>query len=237
MAAVTGRGERGDMPLVRFKDLCIDANDVPAIQGFWASALHLDSELFADDGSAVLRGEQPHQTIWINVVPEAREVKNRVHLDLWATSLDAFAGLTQVWGDRLPWTTFADPEGNQFCVFVDADRSPGLKDVEVDSVDHAAIAAWWTDVWGGTLQHDLDDDYSYIEDVPGAPFLAIDFAPVPEPKTVKNRLHWDVTLLDGATVDDLVVAGASVLAAPTSEDRWTVMADPEGNEFCVFAAE
>lgn len=225
------------MPLVRFKDLCIDANDVPAMQGFWASSLHLDSEFFADDGSAVLRGDRREQTIWINLVREAQEVKNRVHLDLWAPSLEPFVGLEQVSGDDLPWTTFADPEGNQFCVFVDADRAPGLKDVEVDAADHVAIAAWWADVWGGTLQHDLDHDYSYIDDIPGAPVEAFDFAPVPEPKTVKNRLHWDVTLLDGVTVDDLVAAGAAVLAAPNSTDRWTVMADPEGNEFCVFAPE
>lgn len=59
------------------------------------------------------------------------------------------------------------------------------------------------------------------------------FTPVPEPKTVKNRVHWDV-LLDDATVDDLVAAGATVLRRPDDEIDWTVLADPEGNEFCAF---
>lgn len=236
MAATLLAAYRGSMALVTFKNLCIDANDVSAISGFWSQSLHLPVEPL-DDGEALLRGIDESRTVWINRVPEPREVKNRVHLDLWAASLEPFAGLEQVSGDELPWTTFTDPEGNQFCVFVDADRAPGLKDVEVDSVDHAAIAAWWADVWGGTLQHDLEHDYSYIDDIPGAPVEAFDFAPVPEAKTVKNRFHWDVTLLDGATVDDLVAVGATVLAAPNSRDRWTVMADPEGNEFCVFALE
>jgi hypothetical protein len=51
---------------------------------------------------------------------------------------------------------------------------------------------------------------------------------VPEPKTAKNRIHWDVLVDD---VDDLVTAGAVVLQ---QEPNWTVLADPEGNEFCAF---
>ncbi|MET0448875.1 MAG: VOC family protein [Aeromicrobium sp.] len=226
------------MALVTFKDLCIDANDVPAIQGFWANALHLDSEFFDDDGTAVLRGEVPAQTVWINLVPEAREVKNRVHLDLVARSLEPFAGLERVTepGEHA-WTTLLDPEGNQFCVFTAEDhptvgRPDGLKDVVVDSADHRAIATWWADVWGGEIGH--DDDYTYLDAIPGAPVESFDFVPVPEPKTVKNRIHWDVTLNEGVTVDDLVAKGATVLAPPDEDARWTVMADPEGNEFCVF---
>ncbi|MCW2838815.1 MAG: hypothetical protein JWR55_298 [Aeromicrobium sp.] len=223
------------MALVTFKDLSIDANDVPAMLGFWARTLHLDSELFADDGSGVLRGPDPSHTVWITPVPEAREVKNRVHLDVIASSLEPFAGLEQVSAaGEFPWTTFADPEGNQFCVFLrtDGGRPVGLKDVIVDAVDHRAIGAWWAEVWGGTLG--LDDGYTYIDDIPGAPVESFDFVTVPEPKTVKNRLHWDVTLNEGVTVDDLVANGASVLAPPTDDERWTVMADPERNEFCVF---
>ncbi|MCW2769862.1 MAG: hypothetical protein JWR27_1295 [Aeromicrobium sp.] len=222
------------MALVTFKDLSIDANDVAAIEGFWSRALHLTSEVF-DDGDGVLRGEDPGQTTWITLVPEAKTVKNRVHLDLVAASLEPFAGLEQLTADgEFWWTTFADPEGNEFCVFVHDNRAPGLKDVVVDATDHRAVSQWWADVWGGTLTH--EDDYSHLDDIPGAPVESFDFVPVPEPKTVKNRLHWDVTLRDGATVDDLVVRGASVLATPTDETRWTVMADPEGNEFCVFDA-
>jgi hypothetical protein len=221
------------MPLVTFKDLCIDACDVAAIETFWSAALHLDGGR-ADDDGAVLRGARPGQTVWINAVPEPKTVKGRVHLDLVAASLEPFAGLERVpVDDDVPWTTFLDPEGNELCVFVDTGRAPGLKDVVVDAADHAAIAAWWADVWGGVAV--ADDGYTYVDDIPGAPVDSFDFVPVPEPKTAKNRLHWDVTLEPGVTVDDLVARGAVLLAHPTDTARWTVMADPEGNEFCVFA--
>jgi hypothetical protein len=53
---------------------------------------------------------------------------------------------------------------------------------------------------------------------------------VPEPKTVKNRIHWDVV----GPVAGLVSAGATVRRAPDDEISWTVLADPDGNEFCAF---
>ncbi len=58
------------------------------------------------------------------------------------------------------------------------------------------------------------------------------FTRVPEPKTVKNRIHWDVR----GDVAPLVAAGARVLREPGGDIHWTVLADPEGNEFCVFDA-
>jgi len=82
-----------------------------------------------------------------------------------------------------------------------------------------------------------DHGYSPLEDIPGLPTEGFDFVPVPEPKTVKNRIHWDVTLRDGATVDDLIAVGATVLLPAGDDRKWTVMADPEGNEFCVFPQE
>ena len=53
---------------------------------------------------------------------------------------------------------------------------------------------------------------------------------MPEPKTVKNRVHWDVF----GHVEDFEAAGARVL---WTQPRWTTMADPEGNEFCVFPSD
>ena len=57
--------------------------------------------------------------------------------------------------------------------------------------------------------------------------------PVPEPKTVKNRVHLDV---DGDR-DALVAAGATLLRVRDAVIGWDVLADPEGNEFCCFAPE
>jgi hypothetical protein len=57
---------------------------------------------------------------------------------------------------------------------------------------------------------------------------------VPEPKTVKNRVHSDVTVPSAAQVALLVEAGAALLREPGGGIGWHVLADPEGNEFCVF---
>jgi hypothetical protein len=62
------------------------------------------------------------------------------------------------------------------------------------------------------------------------PFEALVFSTVPEPKTVKNRIHWDVH----GQVEDLLGKGATLLRLRDDEISWDVMADPEGNEFCVF---
>lgn len=221
-------------PLVKLKGLCIDANDPAALGTYWAHRLGLELEP-TGDGDAALRGAAPEQSIWINKVPERKTVKHRVHLDIRARSLDEFPDEPRVSvPGRFKWTTLADPEGGEFCVFT-YDDVPGyrLKDLVIDCADAGLVARWWHDLLGGELGHAEEGD-CWIDGGAGVPFESIDFVPVPEPKTVKNRIHWDVTLLDGFTVEDLMDRGATVLREPDDEIRWTVMADPEGNEFCAF---
>jgi len=219
------------MVLVRFKDLVMDVVDPPTLTPLWGRWLHLAPEV--DDDGGVLRGERREQTVWVNAA-EPKTTKNRVHLDLFARDLTPFADATRLSEPgEFAWTVFADPDGAEFCVFESGERPEGLKDVVVDAADHVAIGAWWADVWGGILGS--DDDYSWLDEIPGAPVESFDFVPVSEPKTVKNRVHWDVTLLPGATIADLVERGATIVLPEGDDRRWTVMADPEGNEFCVFA--
>ncbi len=225
------------MALVTWRNLCIDARDVPAVAAFWARVLEWEAEPVDADGDVTISGGGPGETLVVLSVPEPLTVKQRVHLDLRAESLDRFSDL-----DRLtevgeyPWTVLADAEGGELCVFTyDAAPEHRLKDVVIDAADHAAISRWWADVLGGTLTHS-EHGYSHLDDIAGSTLESLDFVPVPEPKTVKNRIHWDVTLTDGASVDDLIAAGATILRAQDEEIGWTVMADPEGNEFCVFGA-
>ncbi len=226
------------MSLVTFKDLCIDVNDSRPASEFWARTLGLELTGFDDDPDEFkLVGRTPQHTVWPNVVPEPHEVKNRVHIDVFAASLEPFEGLRVIHEPgKFRWTTFADPEGNEFCVFV-VDEPPDqkLKAVAVDCAHPRAMADWWHGVLGGRRESDEENDWHSITDVPGMPGEGFDFGPVPEAKMVKNRVHWDVTLNDGVGVEDLEGAGATVLRRPDDEIRWTIMADPEGNEFCVFA--
>jgi len=61
---------------------------------------------------------------------------------------------------------------------------------------------------------------------------------VPEPKRAKNRVHLDLVSPDTSAIDELVQLGARVVGdhkVPGGSHRWTVMQDPEGNEFCIAA--
>jgi hypothetical protein len=224
--------------LVTFKDLCIDINESRPASEFWARTLGLELTGFDDDPDEFkLEGPTPQHTIWPNVVPEPHEVKNRVHLDVWTDSLDRFDDLQRMSEPgQFPWTTFFDPEGNEFCVFVKDDPPDyRFKTVVVDADEPRTISRWWQQMLGGTIGSNEEHDWHWITDIDGVPFEGLDFVPVPEPKTVKNRVHWDVSLNEGVEVSDLEAAGATVLRRPDGEIRWTIMADPEGNEFCVFA--
>lgn len=220
-------------PLAAYKDLCIDAVDPRALAAFWAGVLHLDVDPRDEDGGKLL-GPTPAHTVWVNRVPEPVTVKQRVHLDVRADSpadLERL-GATVVDADSFPWTLMRDPEGGELCAFgVREGQRPGLMEIVVDTADPAAISTWWAEILGAACHHDEEHDFSYLEDIPGAPFEHWVFVPVPEPKTVKNRIHWDLTAPD---IDVLLAAGATLLRGPGGDIDWHVLADPDGNEFCVF---
>ena len=226
------------MAIARFKDLCLDAADPGVLGAFWAAALDLELHT-QESGDTYLTGPTEAHTIWVNRVPEPKTVKHRMHLDVNVGSVEELTalGATVLDAESFRWTLMADPEGGEFCAFVrEGEISQRLYEIGIDTADSAEashrIAAWWAEVLGAHL---VDDErgYSYVDRVPGAPYDSLDFAPVPEPKTVKNRVHLDVTTAD---VDDLVAAGATVLRAQDDEIGWAVMADPDGNEFCAFTA-
>lgn len=122
--------------------------------------------------------------------------------------------------------------------------------VVVDCRDHRAQAAWWARALGWQTVHDADDEVviipahfseDYIARVPpGERSQGMVFVPVPEGKSVKNRLHIDLAPEaqddQAAEVQRLVDLGARRIDVGQGEDvTWVVLADPEGNEFCVLS--
>ncbi len=224
------------MALATFKDLCIDATDPVVVGEFWAGVLGLQLH-HEDGGDTHLTGPSPQHTVWVNRVPEPRTVKQRLHLDVNAASVAEVValGATVLDDESFGWTVLADPEGGELCVFVrEGEISQRLYEIGIDTGDSPEdahrIAVWWAEVLGGRVTDD-ESGYSYVDRIPGAPFDSLDFCPVPEPKTVKNRIHLDVTT---DSIEALVEAGATVLRAQDEEIGWTVLADPDGNEFCAF---
>ena len=215
--------------MIRFQDLCLDVADVAVAAAFWGPALGLRPD---PDRPTRLVDCIAEHTFWLNVVPEPRTVKHRVHLDLHVAAVSDLVHLGATVLDRTqPWTVLADPEGGELCAFV---REPGrlpdyrLYEVVVDAADPVLISTWWADRYGTEVQHDRDQGFSWIEP-PSMPCGMV-FSRVPEPKTGKNRLHWDVR----GELGELLGTGARLLRARDEEIGWDVLADPEGNEFCVF---
>jgi len=212
---------------LRYKDLCLDAVRPEVMAGFWGPALGLRSDSRGNDVMLV-DGVDEH-TLWIHRVPEVATVKQRVHLDLHVGSVQDLVDLgAEVVDDTLPWTVLRDPEGGELCAFVrPAERLPRhrLYELVVDAEDPERLAAWWGAVLGVDSR-----GFSWLSGVPGMPWEMV-FNPVPEPKRVKNRIHWH---LQGRT-EDAVAAGARLLRPAGDDIGWDVLADPDGNEFCVFS--
>ena len=107
--------------------------------------------------------------------------------------------------------------------------------IVIDTVDPARIAPFWCALLGVRERGWFGDDYLMLTTDGGAPPVA--FQRVPEAKSIKNRLHVDLAVedLDGAFAQIVASGGSAVsdiLEMPGGY-RWRVMADPEGNEFCI----
>jgi hypothetical protein len=103
----------------------------------------------------------------------------------------------------------------------------------VDSVSPQVISRFWSDLldWPVTFE---DETESYLE----GGYVGLTFVPVPEPKSGKNRVHPDLASTSAAHQDELVTKaldlGARKIDIGQGDVPWIVLADPDGNEFCVL---
>jgi catechol 2,3-dioxygenase-like lactoylglutathione lyase family enzyme len=105
----------------------------------------------------------------------------------------------------------------------------------IDCADPRALASFWTQALGYELREANDRDAEIVD--PSGRGWPLLFQVVPEAKTVKNRLHLDIRAPRSMDeeVQRLEAAGASVRGRVDEDDSfWTVMAAPEGTEFCVL---
>lgn len=114
-----------------------------------------------------------------------------------------------------------------------------LREFVVDCNDVDRVATFWSNVLGWPIVKD-PRGFSWISSTgkEDAPPPLITFLPVPEPKTVKNRLHFDLNPsgCDQATeLKRLLGLGARKIDIGQRDVSWIVLADPEGNEFCLLA--
>jgi hypothetical protein len=113
-----------------------------------------------------------------------------------------------------------------------------IGNITFDCDDALKVGAFWAEVLGRDLDPGSGPGFASIGggDADRAE-PAIYFENVPEFKTVKNRVHLDVVDADPFAVDRFLTLGASVVGEQRmGSHQWTVMQDPEGNEFCVAKA-
>jgi predicted enzyme related to lactoylglutathione lyase len=114
--------------------------------------------------------------------------------------------------------------------------------LSIDAHDPAAQAQWWSEALGWRITEEDGDEGEYViapTEGTDAGLGEILFIRVPEDKAVKNRLHLDLRPDDqAAEVARFEQLGARhVDVGQTPEHTWVVLADPEGNEFCILRAK
>ncbi|SNR79595.1 VOC family protein [Actinomadura mexicana] len=240
---------------LRLVQVNFKARDDSALGRFWAEVLGWG---MSSEGPGVTNLE-PEGFDWpdptavcvdLVTVPDPETVKDRVHLDLATTSAAHHAELVarlkdlgatpaDVGQGDVPWTVMADPEGNVFCVLepreIYRDTGP-IAAVVVDCADPRAMVRFWGEAMDWTL-HDVTDDHAVLRSAEGVgPYL--EFLRTTGVRTWWNRVHLDLLPypVDAkeAEVARLRALGATDLDVGQGDVPWTVLADPEGNEFCVL---
>ncbi len=235
----------------RLTTLCFDANDPLRLARFWAAALSWEVlDATGREIGLMPTDDTPFPLLFLPV-PEPKVGKNRIHLDLVSETPDHHtemvdrlialgASRADIGQGDVPWTVMADPEGNEFCVLVRGEflATTGLLGAIVfEPADHPTVGRFWSEATGWPVVYDQDGDIAIRDPSGRGPFVTFG-PPVPQAKTSKNRLHLDIAPpLDGdqeAEVERLMALGARRIDVGQGDVSWVVMADPEGNEFCVL---
>ncbi|MFG1685374.1 VOC family protein [Nonomuraea sp. NPDC049269] len=240
---------------LRFVQVNFKARDDAALGRFWAEALGWG---LSSEGPGVTNLE-PQGFAWPDpagfyidfvTVPDPETVKYRAHLELATTSAahhvelvarlkDLGATPADVGQDDVPWTVLADPEGNVFRVLEPREiyRDTGaIAAVVIDCADPRALARFWGEAVDLTL-HEVTDDHAMLRSAEGVgPYLEL--RRTSDVTTVRNRVHLDLLPYPiddkDAEVARLRTLGATNADVGQGKVSWTVLADPEGNDFCVL---
>ncbi|QGV76906.1 VOC family protein [Streptomyces ficellus] len=230
--------------------LCFDAHDPLRLSHFWAGVLGWEPADDPHDAISLAPNDDTGFHLRFVGSEERKAGPNQTHFDLTSTSpedqrrtvataLELGARHIDI-GQRPEegHVVLADPEGNEFCVlgagntfladcgFLGALASDGSQEV----------GYFWSQALGWPLVWDQDEETA-IRSPHGGPKITWGGPPVAR-KVGKNRLHFDVAPPAGvdqqAEVERLVSLGAKRIDIGQSDVEWVVMADPDGNEFCVM---
>ena len=231
--------------------VCFDANDPLRLAQFWGGLLAWDLAWDPDDEVVTLMPTDG-TGYRLDFAPTERPKsgQNQMHFDLTSVSPEEQQetvaralelGARHLDIGQLPeegHVVLADPEGNEFCV-IEAGNGFLADTAFIGAINcdgSQEVGYFWSQALGWPLVWDQDEETA-IQSPAGGSKMSWGGPPV-NPKTGKNRLHLDIAPpADGdqqAEVDRLVSLGASRIDIGQGDVSWVVMADPDGNEFCVL---
>src|SRR5690242_12362345 len=229
--------------------VCVRASRPARLARFWSGVLGWEPADDPPDGVALLPTDDTGFRIRFLPSQEPKSGQNGMHFDLTSTSLEdqqqTVARSLQLGAQHIDvgqrpeegHVVLADPDGNEFCVI-----EPGNKFL-ADCGFIGAVACdgsqevgyFWSAALGWPLVWDQDQETA-IRSPHGGPKITWGGPPL-MPKIGKNRLHFDLAPAAGedqhSAVDRLVSLGAKQVDIGQGEVDWVVLADPDGNEFCV----
>ena len=231
--------------------VCFDATDPLGLARFWSGVLGWEMVDDPDDVITLVPSNDTGFRIDFAPTQEQKSGQNQMHFDLTSASLEdhqqTVARALELGGRHIdigqgdvPWEVMADPEGNEFCVIESGNNF--LADTgfigAINCGGTQEVGYFWSEALGWPLVWDQDEETA-IQSPRGGTKISWGGPPV-APKTGKNRLHLDIAPPadddQQAEVDRLVSLGATRIDIGQGDVSWVVMADPDGNEFCVLTS-
>lgn len=237
--------------------VCLDANDPGLVARFWAEALRWNIDGDDPDAVRLVPTDATRFPIVLRKVVAEKVGQNRQHFDLTTTSIedqdDTVARLIEVGGRHVDigqtaeedHVVLTDPDGNELCVLAPNNNflagCERLGSVNCDGTKE--LGYFWSEALGWPLVWDEDDETAIRAPDLTGPLITWSGPPL-MPMLARNRIHLHVVPASGvsqdAEVERLVGLGASPVDIGQDDPGpsgpgWLVMADPDGNEFCVVA--
>ena len=236
----------------RLVALCLDANEPPRLAQFWAEALRWRMNDEDPHAIGLVPTDGTRFRIVFEPVAGKKAGQNRHHLDLTTTSIDdqneTVARLLALGGRHIDigqdpddtHVVLADPEGNEFCVIEPTNNFlAGCGRLRAINCDGSrATGCFWSEALGWPLVWDQDEETA-IRAPDGTGAKITWSGPPLRPRIGTTRLHLHVAPAahgdQRAEADRLVSIGATRIDIGQGDVSWVVMADPDGNEFCMVS--
>lgn len=230
--------------------LCFDTHDPFRVAQFWAEALGWEIDNSDDEVIGLIPNDGTRFELDFCPVPEAKTDKNNIHLDLTSSSLEDQAEtverLIEAGGSHVDvgqhgdegHIVLADPEGNELCIIEPGNNFLATCGVfgSITCDGSPEVGKFWSAVLDWPLVWDQDEETAIRSPDGTGPFIT--WGPPVLPMKHKNRLHIDVAPPeDGdqeAEAKRLEALGATRADIGQGDVSWIVMADPDGNVFCIL---